>query len=57
VVEATRRNVVKQMIEERHPDTVIVTTVDSFHAKYICMAMRMGCGLSKFEKNGGVHPK
>ena len=33
----------KQMIEERHPDTVIVTTMDSFHAKYICMAMRMGC--------------
>ena len=56
MVEATRGNVFKQVIEERYPDTVIVTTMDSFHAKYICMAMRMGCGLSKFEKNGGVRP-
>ncbi len=33
----------KQMINETKPDTVIVTTTDCFHAKYICLAMEMGC--------------
>lgn len=31
------------MIQETRPDTVIVTTTDCFHAKYICAAMKMGC--------------
>ena len=31
------------MIKETRPDTVIVTTVDSFHAKYIGLAMQAGC--------------
>jgi len=35
----------KQMIEQTKPDTVIVTTTDSFHAKYICLAMEMGCNV------------
>jgi predicted dehydrogenase len=33
----------KQMITETRPDMLIVTTTDCFHAKYICMAMEMGC--------------
>ena len=33
----------KQMIDQTKPDTVIVTTTDCFHAKYICLAMEMGC--------------
>jgi predicted dehydrogenase len=33
----------KQMIESTKPDTVIVTTTDCFHSKYICQAMEMGC--------------
>ncbi len=33
----------KQMIADTKPDTVIVTTTDCFHAKYICSAMEMGC--------------
>jgi len=33
----------KQMIKETRPDTVIVTTTDCFHAKYICQAMMLGC--------------
>jgi predicted dehydrogenase len=33
----------KQMIDETKPDTVIVTTTDCFHSKYICLAMEMGC--------------
>lgn len=33
----------EQMIRETHPDTVIVTTTDCFHAKYICLAMKLGC--------------
>lgn len=32
-----------QMLGETRPDAVIVTTVDCFHAKYICRAMEMGC--------------
>jgi predicted dehydrogenase len=32
-----------QMLSETKPDTVIVTTVDCFHAKYICRAMERGC--------------
>jgi predicted dehydrogenase len=32
-----------RMIRETGPDTVIVTTMDSFHAKYICQAMLAGC--------------
>ncbi len=31
------------MIKDTHPDTVIVTTMDCFHAKYICQAMHLGC--------------
>ena len=31
------------MIEKTRPDTVIVTTMDCFHAKYICRAMELGC--------------
>ncbi len=33
----------EKMIEETSPDTVVVTTTDCFHAKYICQAMKMGC--------------
>lgn len=33
----------QNMIARTKPDTVIVTTTDCFHAKYICMAMEMGC--------------
>ena len=33
----------KKMAKETRPDTVIVTTTDSFHAKYICQAMQLGC--------------
>ena len=33
----------KKMIESTKPDTVIVTTTDCFHSKYICQAMEMGC--------------
>ena len=32
-----------QMVTETRPDTVIVTTTDCFHAKYICRAMNLGC--------------
>jgi predicted dehydrogenase len=32
-----------QMIEETDPDMVIVTTTDSFHAKYVVRAMELGC--------------
>lgn len=31
------------MIDQVKPDTIIVTTTDCFHAKYICSAMEMGC--------------
>jgi len=31
------------MIKKTGPDAVIVTTVDCFHAKYICRAMELGC--------------
>ena len=31
------------MIRETKPDTVIVTTVDSFHHQYIVRAMQLGC--------------
>jgi predicted dehydrogenase len=33
----------ENMIQETRPDIVIVTTMDSFHAKYICLAMESGC--------------
>src|SRR4030065_2210248 len=33
----------EQMIRETRPDTLIVTTMDGFHAKYICLAMQAGC--------------
>jgi predicted dehydrogenase len=33
------------MIEKTSPDTVIVTTMDSFHAKYISRAMELGCNV------------
>lgn len=32
-----------KMVNETNPDTVIVTTTDCFHAKYICQAMELGC--------------
>ena len=32
-----------RMIAETRPDSVIVTTTDCFHAKYICRAMELGC--------------
>jgi predicted dehydrogenase len=32
-----------QMVKDTQPDTVIVTTADCFHAKYICRAMNLGC--------------
>ena len=32
-----------KMIAETKPDVVIVTTVDSTHADYICRAMELGC--------------
>jgi predicted dehydrogenase len=31
------------MLQQTRPETVIVTTMDSFHAKYVCLAMRAGC--------------
>ncbi len=31
------------MIKETRPHTVIVTTMDCYHAKYICQAMQLGC--------------
>ncbi|MCD6307868.1 MAG: Gfo/Idh/MocA family oxidoreductase [Candidatus Latescibacteria bacterium] len=31
------------MVVTTKPDTVIVTTVDCFHAKYACRAMELGC--------------
>ena len=33
----------QKMVKETQPETVIVTTMDCFHAKYICLAMEMGC--------------
>jgi predicted dehydrogenase len=33
----------EKMIKETSPDTVVVTTTDCFHAKYICQAMKLGC--------------
>lgn len=32
-----------KMIAEQKPDTVIVTTIDRAHHKYICRAMELGC--------------
>ena len=32
-----------KMIEEQKPDTVIVTSMDRTHHKYICRAMELGC--------------
>lgn len=31
------------MVREAKPDTVIVTTIDSRHAEYVCRALRLGC--------------
>ena len=31
------------MIEKEKPDTVIVTTIDRTHHRYICRAMELGC--------------
>ncbi len=31
------------MLEQTRPELVIVTTMDCFHAKYICLAMDRGC--------------
>jgi len=33
----------EEMLRQTRPDTVIITTVDCFHAKYICLAMQAGC--------------
>ncbi len=33
----------ERMIAENKPDTVIVTTQDSFHDVYLCRAMELGC--------------
>lgn len=32
-----------EMIAKTRPDKVIVTTMDCFHAKYICRALELGC--------------
>ena len=32
-----------RMIEEQHPDVVIVTSIDRTHHRYICRAMELGC--------------
>lgn len=32
-----------EMVTKTKPDKVIVTTMDSFHAKYTCRAMELGC--------------
>ena len=32
-----------EMVRTTKPDAVIVTTMDCFHAKYICRAMELGC--------------
>jgi predicted dehydrogenase len=32
-----------RMLKETRPELVIVTTMDCFHAKYICLAMQGGC--------------
>ena len=32
-----------EMVTKTKPDAVIVTTMDCFHAKYICRAMELGC--------------
>jgi len=32
-----------EMVKTTSPNTVIVTTMDCFHAKYICRAMELGC--------------
>lgn len=34
-----------EMIRKTQPNTVIVTTKDCFHAKYICRAMELGCNV------------
>ena len=33
----------ERMLAETRPDTVIVTTVDRYHADYICRALELGC--------------
>ena len=33
----------EQMILETNPDVVVVTTIDSTHDHYICLAMELGC--------------
>ena len=35
----------EQMVRETRPDTVIVTTVDTFHSFYIVKALQLGCGV------------
>ena len=32
-----------QMIKTTRPDSVIVTTIDGYHADYVCRAMELGC--------------
>lgn len=35
----------RKMVQETKPGTIIVTTTDCFHAKYICLALEMGCNV------------
>jgi len=42
-VNPIRLEYANQMVSNTRPDTVIVTTTDCFHAKYICRAMNLGC--------------
>ena len=34
-----------EMVKTTKPDSVIITTVDAFHAKYACRAMELGCNV------------
>ena len=38
-----RANQFDQMVAERRPDVVVVTSMDSTHSDYICRAMELGC--------------
>src|SRR5438034_7506234 len=43
-----------RMIKETHPDTVMVTTVDATHARYIVRALELGCDVMT-EKRSEEH--
>jgi predicted dehydrogenase len=38
-----RANQFDQMVADRRPDVVVVTSMDSTHSDYICRAMELGC--------------